>query len=790
MTRLALYGAVSTALATAVVLGAFMSRPNFYAAAVYLSQSNAHLIVLANFALCLTLAITHGLQLLLFGPLRLIERERLYERGWYALTETCLAMTVFREEFDVRFIVCFVCLLIAKAGIWLCEDRVDYMEQMPYGSLPWYFHARMGAALSLLLTTSVTFVHHAFGSTLVHGPNMMIMFAFEFGIVTGQAAVNVAKYTLNILDLRRSDADEEPWEAKSTYVFYLELALDLYKLLLYLAFFLLIVHFYGLPLHILRDLYLTVRSFVTRVRDFLRYRRATRDMNERYPDATPAELEATGDAICMICREEMLLRREGGDPVRDRERAKKLPCGHILHLGCLRSWLERQQSCPTCRRPVFPQNEPRPNAARPPLGGQGGANAFFAGAGNVFAGGFAGGANFVPPPAAGAPQANGPAGPAAQPNGVAYQLPPGLHLPPGWTVLPLGGELRHAVLGGHGVPLPTPTQPADGGAANPHEPPVLIPLNTPAAPGRAASSPQPGPAVPTASQSDGLSRPSPGVSRHHSTSATEPPTTNTPLMSWLRDEIMSLRIEVQHTTQRLASAESRLIAIGSALENAIRTDDGAFVPPASPSPALSVPRSPALLPTLGSFARRRSTAEIAADVREKLQPILKEKMEKVHATMMEQRRRSVTAPIGFEEPVFEEDEDEKPKESVAEAVGSSSQPRSSYVGELREEECAVFEEFGSVAASSPTRETSLARDDHSTSTPSRASSIRSTIGRSVRSRPSSNASASMLQLTPGKGRAVEPSLTLSRVEDTPDDVEGTPSAGDKGKGTADPLPSE
>jgi E3 ubiquitin-protein ligase synoviolin len=36
----------------------------------------------------------------------------------------------------------------------------------------------------------------------------------------------------------------------------------------------------------------------------------------------------------------------------ERVRAKKLPCGHILHFGCLKSWLERQQVCPTCRRPV------------------------------------------------------------------------------------------------------------------------------------------------------------------------------------------------------------------------------------------------------------------------------------------------------------------------------------------------------------------------------------------------------------------------------------------------------
>lgn len=47
------------------------------------------------------------------------------------------------------------------------------------------------------------------------------------------------------------------------------------------------------------------------------------------------------DATCIICREEMTT-------------AKKLLCGHLFHVHCLRSWLERQNTCPTCRAPVVP----------------------------------------------------------------------------------------------------------------------------------------------------------------------------------------------------------------------------------------------------------------------------------------------------------------------------------------------------------------------------------------------------------------------------------------------------
>lgn len=126
--------------------------------------------------------------------------------------------------------------------------------------------------------------------------------------------------------------------------------------------------FYGMPIHIIRDVAMTIRSFYKRINDFIRYRQATRDMNARYPDATPEEISR--EDVCIICRENMNPWRPPGEetaqhpeaavnnlhfplPMDERLRPKKLPCGHILHFACLRSWLERQQNCPTCRAPVL-----------------------------------------------------------------------------------------------------------------------------------------------------------------------------------------------------------------------------------------------------------------------------------------------------------------------------------------------------------------------------------------------------------------------------------------------------
>lgn len=103
---------------------------------------------------------------------------------------------------------------------------------------------------------------------------------------------------------------------------------------------------------------MTIRSFIKRVHDFIQYRNATRDMNTRYPDATTEELDR--ENTCIVCREEMRpWSVPGADAAQtgrrpdERQRPKKLPCGHILHASCLRSWLERQQVCPTCRRSVL-----------------------------------------------------------------------------------------------------------------------------------------------------------------------------------------------------------------------------------------------------------------------------------------------------------------------------------------------------------------------------------------------------------------------------------------------------
>ena len=50
--------------------------------------------------------------------------------------------------------------------------------------------------------------------------------------------------------------------------------------------------------------------------------------------------------------------------------SKKLPCNHIFHTSCLRSWFQRQQTCPTCRLNILRTTPPTQPAREPQAGPQ------------------------------------------------------------------------------------------------------------------------------------------------------------------------------------------------------------------------------------------------------------------------------------------------------------------------------------------------------------------------------------------------------------------------------------
>ncbi|KAH8792985.1 hypothetical protein F5882DRAFT_70132 [Hyaloscypha sp. PMI_1271] len=404
-------------------------------------SSAKQFVLVINLILFMYGSFMYGLQRLCYGALRPIEIEQLYEKAWFAITETCLAMTIFREEVGAWFLVMFVALLTGKVWGWIGDGRVEVLEQQPPAN-PRLFHIRLTISLGMSVLYDLGLMNYTIKTVIQQArPNMMVMFLFEFAILATSSLATSFRYCISLieakvvkkqtqerlLERRRevreeraemirqreaavaaagegSDAvsSDEPlpseddvdemdievpgWETKGHWVLTLDLITDFVKLGIYVTFFVILLMFYGLPIHIMRDLFLTARSFTKRLTAFMKYRRATRDMNKLYEDATVEDIQR--EDTCIICREEMrpwsvtnpqpppaapgaIPPARPATTVNERSRPKKLPCGHILHLGCLKSWLERQQMCPTCRRSVVidPQQAQRDAANINPAGG-------------------------------------------------------------------------------------------------------------------------------------------------------------------------------------------------------------------------------------------------------------------------------------------------------------------------------------------------------------------------------------------------------------------------------------
>lgn len=321
---------ISLALTGLVIGNAYYQKKQFYPSVVYITKSNPSMAVIYIQSLVFVLMLGKLMKKVFLGTLRAAEFEHLMERFWYALTETCLAFTVFRDDFNPKFVALFTVLLFLKSFHWLAEDRVDYMERSPV--IGWIFHLRVAGLLACLGVLDYQLISYAYQSTIAKGATVQLVFGFEYAILMTMVLNTAIKYMFHAAELR----SDTPWENKAVFLLYTELIIGFIRVVLYVIFVILMVKIYTLPLFAFRPMYYTMRNFKKALNDVILSRRAIRNMNTLYPDATPEELQLS-DNICIICREDMV------------SNSKKLPCGHIFHTTCLRSWFQRQQTCPTCR---------------------------------------------------------------------------------------------------------------------------------------------------------------------------------------------------------------------------------------------------------------------------------------------------------------------------------------------------------------------------------------------------------------------------------------------------------
>ncbi len=95
---------------------------------ISLATSKISVTVLGNMLFVLAVMFGMLMRKLFLGRLRAAEVDKLLEKIWFAITETCLALTIFRDELRFKFIFFFTFLLFCKVFHWLLQFRIEQLH--------------------------------------------------------------------------------------------------------------------------------------------------------------------------------------------------------------------------------------------------------------------------------------------------------------------------------------------------------------------------------------------------------------------------------------------------------------------------------------------------------------------------------------------------------------------------------------------------------------------------------------------------------------------------------------
>lgn len=316
---------------------------------------------LINMAYCVLILLGKSIQKLVFGELRVSERQHLKDKFWnfvfYKFIFVFGVLNVQYMDEVVLWWAWFTALGFLSLLSQLCKDRFEYLSFSP--TTPGWSHARLLGLLAailalssfmLLLCTAAAFFFISF--------NTFAFMAAEC-ILLGVRTIHVMlRYVIHLYDTRGAGTSaQRSWDKRGPLTYYTDLISELIVLavdflhhchmLLWSNIFLSMA---SLVICMqLRYLFYEIQRRITKHRNYLA---VLNHMEQNYPMASQDELAENSDN-CAICWEKM-------------ESARKLPCAHLFHNSCLQSWLEQDTSCPTCRLALSMQANHRENVPEIP----------------------------------------------------------------------------------------------------------------------------------------------------------------------------------------------------------------------------------------------------------------------------------------------------------------------------------------------------------------------------------------------------------------------------------------
>lgn len=290
---------------------------------------------MANTLCCTFLVAFEAIQYIVLGPLRASEQQHLRETFWDYLIQKglfvfCIIDTKSKEErsaWALWFTMLGSTLLLSK----LCKDRFEYLASSPT-TKRWPLIKISILMASLLLISLICIIEIPYKDLTTHA--LLILLADASYVLTFVISV-IARFIVLTYGLGPNSVLEN--SASVSYFSELFFSMMLVSIEFFHHVHLLIGSHASIMIRgtCLMKIHTLLMEMRRRYRRHKHYMVVVQLMESNFVCATKKDIEKFNDE-CAICWDSM-------------DSARILPCGHLFHNSCLRSWLEQDTSCPTCR---------------------------------------------------------------------------------------------------------------------------------------------------------------------------------------------------------------------------------------------------------------------------------------------------------------------------------------------------------------------------------------------------------------------------------------------------------
>lgn len=336
-----------------------------------------NVIILAVFTILNSALLWKLSTLALFGDLRLIEYEHIFERLPFTIINTVFMSSMFNEHDFFTVALFGLLLLYMKVFHWILKDRLEALLQTIQDStrIANLIFTRFSLNLILLAVADYHIVSHCVSNSLSNSfgasTSVHLMIGMEFTMLLIDLLNLFLHASLSFYEFYRSQAsnvldnenivnngDDDDDDSQFTGLegkFMYERIIDIFTRFLKAVIHTLMLIPFRMPIMLIKDVLWDFLTLYQNVTSLWKIWRNNKQLDDKLPTMTHEELQQI-DNICIVCMDELLPESETQhhhSKIDAKYKPKRLPCGHVLHLYCLKNWMERSQTCPICRLAVF-----------------------------------------------------------------------------------------------------------------------------------------------------------------------------------------------------------------------------------------------------------------------------------------------------------------------------------------------------------------------------------------------------------------------------------------------------